>query len=162
MASRLATAVGVLDDAISDLRQNLGQLHASAEPQESLRSALEKLATDPRFSSLVDVALDLGLPDSDTLSPERAVQVLAIVQEAFANIVRHAHAQHITIAARRLGDHLRLTIQDDGIGIPAHPVEGHGMQNMQARAALLHGSLAVERIEKGTCVTLDIPWKVEQ
>ena len=123
---------------------------------------LEKLATDPRFSSLVDVALDVDLSDSDALSPERSAHVLAIVQETFANIIRHANARHILVAAHRLGDRLQLTIKDDGIGIPSHVSDGHGMQNMRDRAALLHGHLAVERIEKGTCVTLDIPWKVEQ
>jgi signal transduction histidine kinase len=40
-------------------------------------------------------------------------------------------------------------------------IEGHGLRNMRDRAALLHGQLAVEKMEKGTSVTLDIPWKAE-
>jgi signal transduction histidine kinase len=162
LAGRLATAVGVLDDAIGDLRQNLSQLHTPIQSQVPFRSALEKLVTDPRFSSLVDVSLDLVLPDSEFLPPERTAHVLAIVQETFANIVRHANARHIMVAAHRPGDRLHITIKDDGIGIPAHIVEGHGVRNMRDRASLLHGHLVVERMEKGTCVTLDIPWKVEQ
>ncbi len=162
LAGRLATAVGVLDDAIGDLRQNLSELHAPVQSREPFRPMLEKLVTDPRFSSLVDVALDLDLSASDTLPPERAAHVLAIVQEAFANIIRHANARHIMVAAHRPGDSLHLTIQDDGIGLPAQVIEGHGLRNMRDRAALLHGHLVVEEMEKGTCVTLDIPWKVEQ
>ena len=162
LAGRLATAVGVLDDAIGDLRQNLSQLHSPTQSQEPFRSALEKLVTDPRFISLVDVALDLDLPDSDTLPPERTAHVLAIVQETFANIIRHANARHILVSAHRLGDRLHLTIKDDGIGIPSYVVEGHGMRNMRDRASLLHGHLVVERMEKGACITLDIPWTVEQ
>jgi Signal transduction histidine kinase len=110
----------------------------------------------------VDVALDLDLPGSDTLPPERSSHVLAIVQETLANIVRHARARHITVTANRPGEHLHLAIQDDGIGIPADVIEGHGMRNMRDRAALLHGHLVVEKMEKGTSVILDIPWKVEQ
>jgi signal transduction histidine kinase len=162
LAGRLATAVGVLDDAIGDLRQNLSQLHAPVQSLEPFKSTLEKLVTDPRFSSLVDVALDLDVPDSDSLPPERTAHVLAIVQETFANIVRHANARHIMVTAHRLGDRLLLTIKDDGLGIPSQVVEGHGMQNMRDRASLLQGHLVVERMEKGTCVTLDIPWKVEE
>jgi signal transduction histidine kinase len=161
LAGRLATAVGVLDDAIGDLRQNLSQLHPPVQSQEPFKSMLEKLVTDPRFSSLVDVALDLDLPGLDTLSPERTAHVLAIVQETFANIVRHANARHIMVTARRLGDRLQLVINDDGTGIPSQVVEGHGMQNMRDRASLLHGHLVVERMKKGTRVSLDIPWKVE-
>jgi signal transduction histidine kinase len=161
LAGRLATAVGVLDDAIGDLRQNLSQLHAPVQSQEPFKSMLEKLVTDPRFSSLVNVTLDLDLPGVDTLLPERSAHVLAIVQETFANIVRHAHARNIKVTAHRPGNRLQLTIYDDGMGIPSHAVEGHGMQNMRDRASLLHGHLVVERLEKGTRVALDIPWKVE-
>jgi signal transduction histidine kinase len=162
LAGRLATAVGVLDDAIGDLRQNLSELHAPVQSQEPFRSKLERLVNDPRFSSLVDVAMNLDLPASDTLTPERCAHVLAIVQETLANIVRHARARHIKVTAQLRGEHLHLAIHDDGIGIPANVIEGHGMRNMRDRAALLHGQLAVEKMEKGTSVTLDIPWKVEQ
>jgi signal transduction histidine kinase len=162
LAGRLATAVGVLDDAIGDLRQNLSELHAAVQSQEPFRSKLERLVNDPRFSSLVDVALELDLPDSETLTPERCAHVLAIVQETLANIVRHARARHITVNAQLRREHLHLAIHDDGIGISDDVIEGHGMRNMRDRAALLHGQLAVEKMEKGTSVTLDIPWKVEQ
>jgi signal transduction histidine kinase len=162
LAGRLATAVGVLDDAIGDLRQNLNELHAPAPSREPFRSMLEKLVTAPRFSSLVHVALDLDLSASDALAPERTAHVLAIVQEAFANIIRHANARHVLVAAHRLGDNLHLTIRDDGVGLPARNIEGNGLRNMRDRAALLRGQLVVEEMEKGTCVTLDIPWKAEQ
>jgi signal transduction histidine kinase len=162
LAGRLATAVGVLDDAIGDLRQNLNELHAPVHSREPLRSKLENLVTDPRFSSLVDVALDVDLSDSDILPPERCSQLLAIVQEAFSNIVRHANARHVTVAAHRVGEYLHLTIKDDGIGIPAQVAEGHGIHNMRDRASLLHGHLSLEGMEKGTCVTLDMPWEAEQ
>ncbi len=162
LAARLATAVGVLDDAIGDLRQNLSELHAPVQSREPLKSKLEKLVTDPRFSALVKVAVKFDLPASDTLPPERCAQVLAIVQEAMSNVVRHARGRHILVIANRPGEHLHLEIQDDGIGIPATVIEGHGLRNMRDRAALLHGQLVVEKMEKGTSVTLDIPWKVEE
>ncbi|HVM70755.1 MAG TPA: ATP-binding protein [Anaerolineales bacterium] len=162
LAGRLATAVGVLDDAIGDLRQNLSELHTPLQSDEPLRSKLEKLVNDPRFRSLVDVTLDLDLPGSDTLPPERCAHVLAIVQETLSNIIRHARARHVTVSASRRGKNLQLAIQDDGIGIPADNTEGHGLRNMRDRAALLHGRLGIEKLEKGTRMTLDIPWRVEQ
>jgi signal transduction histidine kinase len=162
LAGRLATAVGVLDDAIGDLRQNLSELHAPVPSSEPFKTMLEKLATDPRFSSLIHVALDLDISASDNFTPASTAHILAIVQESFANIVRHAKARRIIVTARHLGENLHLTIQDDGTGIAADVIEGHGMQNMRDRAALLHGHLGVERMIKGTCITLDIPWKVNQ
>ena len=161
LAGRLATAVGVLDDAIGDLRHNLSQLHAPVQPREPFRLKLEKMVTDPRFSSLVNVSMDMDLSASDTFTPECATQVLAIVQEAFSNIVRHSKARHILVAAHHPGERLQIMINDDGIGIPAHVVEGNGLRNMRDRAALLHGELIVKRLEKGTSVSLDIPCTAE-
>ncbi len=162
LAGRLGTAVGVLDDAIGDLRQNLSQLHEPDQSPESLRLALQKLATDPRFSSLVTVNLDLDLPDSCFLSPEQNIHVLAILQETLANVVRHARARRVSVVARSRDGRVWIAVQDDGIGIPPNVIEGHGMRNMRDRASLLHGELAVEKLEKGTCVTLNIPWEEKQ
>ena len=161
LAGRLGTAVGVLDDAIRDLRQNLGELKEPAPAQEPFPQALENLATDPRFSSLVKVTVDLKLPEGEAPEPERAAHILAIVQETLSNVVRHARARHILVSAGRIGDRLQLNVLDDGAGLPEQVLEGHGLRNMRDRASLLHGSLRVERLKKGTCVSLDIPWRLE-
>lgn len=159
LESRLATAVGVLNDAIADLRQNLGQLRPSKPGSIPLEQSLKQLAADPRFGSLVKIELDLQLPPSEGSSRERSSHILAIVQEALANTVRHAQARHILIRARRVDGRLMLAIQDDGISIPQHIVEGHGLRNMRERAALLQGKLEVRPMDKGTSVLLDIPWE---
>jgi len=127
---------------------------------EPLKLSIQKLVTDPRFRSLVAVDLKMDLPDSCFLTPERNIHVLAILQEAMANVVRHAHARHVLVTADCLEDGLRVMIKDDGIGLPADVTEGHGLRNMRDRASLLHGRLAVEKLVKGTCMTLDIPLEV--
>jgi signal transduction histidine kinase len=160
LEGRLATAVGVLDDAIVDLRQNLGELYASKPSAKPLEQALRDLTADPRFGSLVKIDLDLELPPSEQFSSEQSSHILAIVQEALANSVRHAQARHIRIHARQVDRRLMLAVRDDGAGIPQQAVEGHGLRNMRDRAALLHGRLEVRSMEKGTSVILDIPWEV--
>ncbi len=156
---RLATAVGVLDDAIRDLRQNLGSLYTSRTSKVPLAKALQDLASDPRFGSLVKVELDLDVPPSDSYPPERSAHILAIVQEALANSVRHAQARHVWVRGQRADGRLMIAIQDDGAGLPLELVEGHGLRNMRDRAALLHGRLEVRRLDKGTAIILDIPWE---
>ncbi len=161
LEGRLATAVGVLDDAIVDLRRNLGELHTSKPRAVILAQALRDLAADPRFGSLAKVELELDLPPSDGFTPERSAHILAIVQEALANAVRHAQARHIWIRARRVDRRMVLSIQDDGTGIPPEPQEGHGSRNMRDRAALLQGRLEIRPLDKGTAVVLNIPWEAE-
>lgn len=159
LEGRLATAVGVLDDAIADLRENLGELHGRSSSAVPLAQALRELATDPRFSSLVKIGLEIDLPETERCSPERSVHIVAIVQEALANAVRHAQARNVWIRAHRLDHRLTLSVDDDGAGIPRQLIEGHGLRNMRDRAALLHGNLEIRRLPGGTSVVLDIPWE---
>jgi signal transduction histidine kinase len=162
IAGRMATAATVLNDAIGDLRRNIGELHPTA-PSVSLPIALRRLAEDPRFQSLVDITLDLGVPDDDGLSPTRTEHVVAVVTEAMSNVVRHAHARRATISARQQADQLHVEVQDDGIGLPADVVSGYGLRNMRDRSKLLGGELDIASVSgKGTTVKLDIPWKDER
>jgi signal transduction histidine kinase len=161
LEGRLATAVGVLDAAISDLRQNLGELGTARPSAVPLAQGLRDLAGDPRFRSLVKIDLDLDVPTAHGYSPERSSHILAIVQEALANTVRHAQARHVLIQAHPVDGRLVLSIQDDGAGIPPAAAEGHGLRNMRDRAALLQGTLEIRSLEKGTSVVLNIPWEAD-
>lgn len=158
--SRLATSLAVLDDAIGDLRRNLSELNAAVEAQEPLDAALQNLAADPRFGSLIHISLDVDLPEAAELPSERVTHVLAIVREALANTVRHTRARHVSIFARRVEERLHLAITDDGGGIPPHVEEGHGLRNMRDRASLLGGDLKIQNTGAGTRLILDVPWRV--
>jgi signal transduction histidine kinase len=156
LATRLDRSLDALDRAIRDLRRNLGELQAAPGP--SLPDGLRQLAADPRFSSLVDVKLTLDLPGDDPVVPSRADHVVAIVQEALANVVRHARARRVLITAAGAGDRLVVTVQDDGAGLPAQIEAGFGLRNMRDRARLLGGELEVSGARgKGTSVRLDVP-----
>lgn len=157
---RLATAVAVLEDAIVDLRQNLGELRAPISSVATLEQDLRNLAADPRFSSLAKIEVDLNLASSAELPAEGRSHILAIVQEALANSVRHGKARQIRIHGRQVDRRLMLAIQDNGAGLPQNIREGHGLRNMRDRAALLHGRLEVRALERGTAVILDIPKEV--
>ena len=127
---------------------------------ESLALALRHLAEDPRFQSMVDVRLDLDLPESDRLSPERTEHVLAIVTEALSNVVRHANARHVQISCTHISSELVLEVTDDGQGIYDRTYSGYGLRNMRDRARLLGGRLEVASWPgKGTTIRLVAPWE---
>ncbi len=162
IAGRLEKAVAVLNDAIRDLRRNLGELRAAAT-EVSLHDALHRMANDPRFRSLVDISLELDLPDSVSLAPVRTDHVLAIAGEALSNVIRHARAHRVRIIARRADHRLRMTIQDNGVGFACDDHDGYGLRNMRDRARLLGGQLEVTSASgQGTTLTLDIPWSDER
>lgn len=154
----LEKSIIVLNDAVADLRRNLTELHAgSTTSTESLSTLLQQIAENPQYMSMVSISLDLDGLNSRQLSPIRSSHVFAIVNEALANIVRHAQAKNVEIHTRDLGVQLQLEIQDDGVGIPSKPNAGYGLRNMRDRARLLNGELTFAN-HKGTLVTLTIPW----
>jgi len=161
IGSRLERAVVVLNDAIADLRHNLAELHHTdvISSDETLIEMLKRLSEDPHYNTLVKMSLDLKLPAEKTLSPTRAHHVFAIINEAMANIVRHAKARNVSIHVHDLGEQLQVMIKDDGIGMAPTAQPGYGLRNMRDRSRLLNGDLRFsEPSGKGTTVTLDIPW----
>jgi len=161
LSSRLERSVVVLNDAIADLRHNLAELNHSdtVSSDEPLAPLLRRLAEEPHYNTLVNISLDLRLPEDKSLSPVRTGHIMAIVNEALANIVRHAHARNVTIQAYDLGERLHFLVKDDGVGFASNVKAGYGLRNMRDRSRLLNGEIQFsEPAKKGTTVTLDIPW----
>lgn len=162
LSNRLRQVLDALEDASRDLRRNLGELHPAPLELE-LSEALRELSCDPRFRTLVEVTLDLELSKDESLSAARTHDVIAIVQESLSNVVRHARARHVRIAAHQADGRLHLTVQDDGVGLPRSLVAGYGLRNMRDRAHLLGGEIEISGANgKGTTVALDVPWKDER
>jgi len=161
LSSRLERSVVVLNDAIADLRHNLAELHHSQDftSETSLVQLLRQLTEEPHYNTLVNISLDLKLPEDKSLSPVRTGHIMAIVNEALANIVRHAHARNVNIQANDLGERFQILIKDDGVGLASNVKAGYGLRNMRDRSRLLNGEIHFsEPSKKGTTVTLDIPW----
>jgi signal transduction histidine kinase len=162
LGSRLERAVFVLNDAIADLRHNLAELHhaESLPASESVSQMLTEMASNPHYNTLVNISLDLKIPTEKTLTPVRARHFAAILNEAFANIVRHAKARNVSLKASELDERLQVIIKDDGVGFSPNGGSGYGVRNMRDRARLLNGELQFsEPSHKGTIVTLEIPWE---
>ncbi|MDX6363425.1 MAG: hypothetical protein QOC85_2435 [Streptomyces sp.] len=96
---------------------------------------------------------------------ETARHLLAIVSEALENAHRHASATRVRVDLDASADALRLTVRDDGVGLPATAVlddlaeSGHfGLLGMVERAASLGGRLDLARPPRGgTEITLTVP-----
>jgi len=111
----------------------------------SLSQAIEESLEEFRSRSSIVFSSDLRL-DDDLLGAHEELQVLHIVREGLANVVRHAHASRASVSLhQRAANRVALTIRDDGVGIAAKPDlhQHHGMMIMQERARALRGELSV-------------------
>jgi signal transduction histidine kinase len=149
------------------LRSLLEDTHSQQVP---LRRELEYLRLylaieQVRFADRLraEVTADEGLLDA--LVPHLALQ--PVVENAIRHgLGRSAAASRIAVRARRHGERLVLTVEDDGPGLaprdPARP-PGIGLANTRERLERLYGpdaSLAIESIAPhGVRVTLTIPYR---
>ena len=88
--------------------------------------------------------------------------LFSIAHNALTNVIRHAGASRVVIGLDFDGDQLRLSVSDDGVGLPPdYESRGHGFRNMGADAQRMGGRLEVESNENGggTTVTCIIPYQ---
>jgi two-component system sensor histidine kinase DesK len=79
-------------------------------------------------------------------------QVLALaLREATTNVLRHSEAKSCRVWLENLGDQVRLTVRDDGIG--GEPREGLGLVGMRERVNALGGRFSVDG-RGGTAITV--------
>jgi signal transduction histidine kinase len=98
--------------------------------------------------------------DLDALPPGVQTLVFRGVQEALANVRKHARARRVSVTALALDDRLLVDVQDDGVGFDADrgagardDGSGFGLRGLRERVEILGGSLAVES-EKGSGTTI--------
>lgn len=82
-----------------------------------------------------------------------------IVQEAFANIVRHARVQHVWCDLSQDGKTLKLVIRDDGQGFDMQAIrKGVGLANIEERTRRLDGVTTIaSEPGQGTTLCVQIP-----
>lgn len=142
--SDLYLVVDSIDNADGDLGQAL----------RLLRNRLDRRMADGDTRVHWQIDLDALAP----LGAARMTSVLRFVQEALANALKHARAGNVFVSATSSHDGaFRITIRDDGRGIPPAPAEGAGLKNLKARAALLNGALRIGSGGAGTSVELLVP-----
>jgi signal transduction histidine kinase len=103
------------------------------------------------------VRLELDLARELPALPAVHDALARIVREAVSNAIRHGGARAVTVRLTRL-DGLRLTVEDDGIGVTPADAPGFGLASMRERAQALGGTIeVVRRPEGGTRVEVWVP-----
>ena len=149
--------MAALNQTIEDIRRYIFDLRAAEQTRE-LETVLANLVQDLRLDTMLEVDLEVKGQRCCWLPPEQVSHVTQIAREAFSNIVQHAGASHVSVMLSYEGQATQLIISDDGRGMapdllagdhqPGTAHNGHGIDNMQARAHALGGTLDLE-IEQG-------------
>jgi hypothetical protein len=172
--SEVARTIGTADGRISAPLERIGRLARESvdamsdivwaiDPHRDtpahLATRLRRFASDLlpprgielRFASMEGATAPLG---ADVLR-----QVYLICKEAVHNAVRHGCPTRIEIELTANPRRLSLIVRDNGRGFDlASPRDGHGIRNMNQRAAAIAAALVVVSVPgEGTTVTVTVP-----
>jgi two-component system, NarL family, sensor histidine kinase UhpB len=109
------------------------------------------------------IAIDLKQELPADLGPSITLAIYRVVQEGLINALRHAQPSHIEIAVQGDGQRIRLSVADDGVGLPADWARpGHfGLRGLAERVAQLGGTLNVgNQSSRGVLLSAEIPLTV--
>ena len=138
-----------LDEAHTELRGLLNSFRAPLD-QRGLIPALEKLVNGFRQETGIATFMQRDCRHPIQMNANEEMQMLRIVQEALANIRKHAqaHTVRVLLRCREPGQYM-LLVEDDGLGLEGsvrdgNPGEHIGLSIMEERARRLGAELRIE------------------
>jgi signal transduction histidine kinase len=159
-AEQVARLQVLAQEALDELRALVFELRPPDLERDGLCEALRKHVEVLR--RVGERQIDLDVPDTLPVDPERDAEVLRIAQEALQNALRHAAADRVAVRLERAEHGLLLEVEDDGVGFdPAAAglrARRLGLTSMEERAERIGGRLSIRSsVGAGTIVRLEIP-----
>jgi PAS domain S-box-containing protein len=160
-AAQLNRLTGAVNDAIARLRSLVSRLRPPGIEHDGLVGAVTDHLAETAGPWGLAYRFDHRLTAEP--SPEAAVTIFRISQEALTNVHKHAHAKAVTVTLTESDRGLLTTIADDGVGIrePADLAPGpdhFGVIEMRERAETAGGWWTMHRADPhGTVVEFWIP-----
>lgn len=154
-------AAAAAREAVRALRRAISDLHPMALDELGFAAAVRSLVERIEWRG---ARVEVDLSEAEGLSETHRTLAFRIVQEAVANIVRHAEPQLVTITAAAEGDLVHIEVRDDGQGFDPDDerpgvADGHlGLAAAEERASLAGGRLTVTSSRGGgTALRLTVP-----
>jgi len=97
----------------------------------------------------------------DPVSPDVALCLYRVLQEALHNAAKHSRASRFSVKFLEMLGEIRLTVSDDGVGFDVESVSkgrGLGLISMRERVKLVKGTFSiVSELNRGTEINVRIP-----
>ncbi len=153
-----------LEEATKELRVSTFLLHPPHLASDGLKASLQSYIKG--FGRRTGLRTTIRVPctvNDLPISLQRTL--LRVIQEALANVHRHAAATKVSIDVHMSGDEIRLLVRDNGRGISelaastddGHMQYGLGIPGMRARLHRFGGDLDIDTGPDGTTVLARLP-----
>jgi ligand-binding sensor domain-containing protein/signal transduction histidine kinase len=145
------TASGAIKE-VREIAYNLGPYHLE---RLGLANTINEMVDRLAQVSNIRFTTDL-MQLNGALTSEAEMSLYRITQEALNNMVKHSEATEATVALKREGNRVSLTITDDGKGFSTTSASsGFGLTGMNERVRLLKGTLDI-RSTPGRGTTVEV------
>ncbi len=160
---RIEQSIADLNSAIRDIRSYILDLRPRQLHDESLMNGIQRLTTELRANTLLEINLQGPSEGLDDLSEVNALALFHICQEAMANIAKHARAHSVDVTLWKTPQRVLLEVRDDGRGFDFESKKmniGHGLANMQTRARNVGGDVEfTSESGLGTTILAWVPYE---
>jgi signal transduction histidine kinase len=159
--------------AHADVRENILSLRTTLAHETGMVSAMMEYIDEFSIQTGIEVQLFNHAGDELELSSIAEVQLVCILQEALANVRKHAQATQVAVHVAKMDGNaltaeaaitdatasIHVTVEDDGKGFDLNASKrSFGLQTMRERAQSVGGDLKVTSSPgKGTQVELCLP-----
>lgn len=144
--------------AQTQMRKLIAHLRPMELVNQTLSNALVKWYPDYCRQNQIQGHLDNRLTNQLTEAKEH--QIFMIIQEAMANVVKHASAQNCFLSLYETDSQIHIELKDDGKGFDVNipQTSSYGLITMQERSKKLGGSTEIiSKPKRGTVVKIAIP-----
>lgn len=162
LAAKLEATLALSKSTMWELRHPIdaGAIFEGRELSRVLRSHAST------FSTITSIPTEMAQTGKEPFLPTvTRRRLFSIAHNALTNALRHAEASRIKVEVVFREDMIRLSVSDNGVGVPVdYEDHGHGFRNMAADAKRMGGCLDVGSGEsgRGTTVTCILPLSSEQ
>ena len=158
LREQLSKLVPLAKKTLLETRQYIFDLKPLLAGESDLKSMAENQVQEFRTIAGTPIELSVAGRPSE-VSVAVAAGLYRILQEALANVLKHARASEVKVAMSFEPGSVMLVVEDDGEGIDLDgTTPGYGLQNMRERAEELDGSFEILGSPgKGTKVGVTLP-----
>jgi len=150
--------------AYEQVRDVIFDLRVSPFLDQNLMTTFERYVHEYGERSGLEIIVDRQGWNDPVLPPEVQLQVMCVLQEALANVRKHADARHVWVTARSNETEACIYLKDDGRGFEVEATRRQvdqrcwGLQTMGERAEIIGGVLRIRSVVgRGTEVEICLP-----
>ena len=152
-----------IQSAHADVRENILSLRTTLANEKGLISALDEYIDEFSIQTGLAVRFVNEIVEPLNLASIAEVQLICILQEALANVRKHAKATQVEVLLTKNNnenlDYVRMEVIDNGVGfLKEESNRTFGLQTMHERASSVDGTFEINSMpNQGTTISSKLP-----